>query len=142
MAVHVFALGKPTPFGPMPDGAALTLGPDSLTLVVSLSQPTRAEMSELRRGRLRVGLTDPIAPGGAALLVWRFEPQSPASRGLWLDSPFHIGRNARAERYLQERAPHEHRTVFMVVQDEDRSEERRGGKGCVSKGRFRWSPYS
>ena len=118
MSIHVFSEGQLTPYGKRPDGAALVIGPDPLTLVVSLADPTRGEIAELRRGRPRVGLAAPVTPGGAALMAWRFEPLSSGSPGLWFDTPFHIGLNAPANRCLSVREPDHYRTVMIVVQDE------------------------
>lgn len=117
-AFFTFVMGQATPYGKRPDGAALLIGPDPLTLIVSLSEPSAAEIAEIRRGRLRVGLAAPVKPGGAALLVWRFEPLTSGSPGLWFDTPFHIGLNAPADRCLPLRRPDQYRTVIILVQDE------------------------
>lgn len=118
MTLHSFSPGQPTPFGPLPEGASLLLGPTTQALIISLHQPTAREGNMLHRGRLRVGLAGPLEPGGAVLPAWHFAPLTPAGSGLWFDTPFHIGRNPAEQRALAECAPGEARQLQVVVQDE------------------------
>lgn len=39
MNQHTFSIGEPTPFGPLPEGAALVLGPATQAIVISLRGP-------------------------------------------------------------------------------------------------------
>src|SRR3546814_20291452 len=55
------------------------------------------------------------------------------------DRHFAVGAAAQAERlYLGQR---DRQVVIVEGQDARRTEERRGGKECVSTCRSRWSPY-
>src|SRR3546814_11663962 len=52
-----------------------------------------------------------------------------------------VGVRGGGERFLAEEAAHPDRVDGAVHGLQDRSEGRRVGKECVSKGRSRWSPY-
>jgi hypothetical protein len=65
-----------------------------------------------------VGLTQPAAPGAAALLVWRFRSRRPGIDSLTFDTPFHMGANPSDRRHLPPRAPHQYRILTIHLQDE------------------------
>lgn len=49
-------VGGPSPYPATEDGATVDIGPKGLTLVTSMSFPTKAEIRAIRRGDLDVAL--------------------------------------------------------------------------------------
>lgn len=117
------ASGQVVPWGRLPEGASLSIGAQGISLHIALPRPMQSEISAIRRGPLFVGVLSKLGHG---LLVWQFR----ASNGeppIVFDSPFHIGRNPNPDaRILPARAPSEHRSVFITIQDE--SAVFRGGR--------------
>ncbi|MGB3899771.1 MAG: hypothetical protein WA973_14600 [Mesorhizobium sp.] len=80
-------VGGPSPYPAMADGATLDIGPTGLTLIVSMSNPAKAEIRAIRRGQLDIAM---MTVGSTAVLLWRFKDK----RGrpmIELESVFHIG---------------------------------------------------
>jgi hypothetical protein len=67
-----FGVNSPSPFGLMPEGAALMIGPRGIDLVISFTFPTESEIALIRKAPLKAGLAvgDAIA---TSMLIWRFE---------------------------------------------------------------------
>lgn len=106
-------VGEPSPYPIMADGAKLDIGPAGLSLIVSMSNPSRAETRAIRRGRLDVGM---IMAGSTAVLLWRFKAEP--GHQVELDSVFHIGLLPPDQRRVPSGDTGRVHGVLIILQDE------------------------
>ncbi|CAA7619057.1 hypothetical protein [Magnetospirillum sp. SS-4] len=108
-----FGVNSPSPFGVLPEGTTLRIGPDGINLILSFSSPKTEEIKMVRKAPLTVGLAR--AEGiPTALLVWRLAGANP----LMFDTPFNVCIDPRPEMWaLPDRLPYQHLLLTIVLQD-------------------------
>lgn len=110
----ILEVGSKTSY-PSFDGAALSIGPSGLSMVVSLPNPTRPEIRALKRGAIESGL---MLAGGSAVALWRFGDKT---RPVTLETPFHIGLLPPADRWIPKATGNgETHPLLIIVQDGQR----------------------
>lgn len=108
-------VGGPSPYPATEDGATLDIGPKGLTLVTSMSCPTKAEIRTIRRGELDIAM---MMVGSTAVLLWRFMDKSSGQKKVQLESVFHIGLLPLDMRRVPSRGPGQVHGVLIILQDE------------------------
>jgi hypothetical protein len=107
-------VGGPSPYPAMADGATLDIGPTGLTLIVSMSSPTKAEIRAIRRGQLDTAM---MTVGSTAILLWRFKDKRGRQR-IELESVFHIGLLPSGMRRVPSGDAGKVHGVLILLQDE------------------------
>jgi hypothetical protein len=108
-------VGGPSPYPALPQGATLDIGPEGLTLVVSLPRPSRAEIWAIRRGKLDIGM---LMAGSTGVLLWRFNGENSCRPVVELESVFHIGLLQPDRRYVPSGDAGLVHSVMIIAQDE------------------------
>lgn len=111
--IVTFGANSPSPFGVLPEGTTIKIGPGGIDLILSFSMPTSAETELVRKAPLKVGLAraDGIP---TALLVWRLAGSKP----LMFDTPFNVCIDPRPAMWgLPQRLPDQHLLLNVVLQD-------------------------
>lgn len=101
-------------------GATLSIGSEGLTVYVQLSDPTAAEVADIRRGTLDVGV---FSVGGTGVLLTRFgaaadTPRFPAMPPMVLECPYHVGLLPPDRRHLPKRKSGLSLALTIIIQDQ------------------------